>query len=248
LTLVILGIAFVPVQSFDRALFSFLNGLHSPFADPFWLALTTLGDGLILAIILGAFLTVNPRVTVLGLVMLLAASVVANTIKALFPSLRPAELMESVHVIGPLLRSGSFPSGHTAASMAVGLSIASFLSSRAAAAGALILAVLMSLSRIFVGAHFPKDVLGGIICSVAIFYLVAVVAWPRWEAKVPRLPNYASARFRAAVGLEIVTALFALFVYAPFYAELPAFAALAAPAVLIFVVRRCYVGWKSANS
>jgi membrane-associated phospholipid phosphatase len=247
LTILSLGIVFIPVQIFDRPLFSFLNEQHSPTTDQFWLALTTLGDGLILVIILGAFLTVNPRVTVLGFVMLLVASVLTNTIKAIFPSLRPAEVMESVHVVGPLLRSGSFPSGHAAASMAAGLSIASFCSSRTAVAGALILAMLMSVSRIFVGAHFPKDVLGGVLLSMVIFYLLVSFGWPRWEEKVPRMPNYSSPRFRVAVGLEIVTALFALFVYAPIYAELSAFAALVSVAVLIFVAGQCYVGWKSAN-
>ena len=247
LTLLGLGILFVPVQIFDRPLFAFLNQQHSPVTDQFWLALTTLGDGLILVIILGAFLAVNPRVTVLGLVMLLVVSLVANTIKSLVPSLRPSEVMESVHVIGPLLRSGSFPSGHAAASMAAGLSIASFCSSRTAAAGALILAIFMSVSRIFVGAHFPKDVLGGVLLSMAIFYLVASFGWPRWEANIPLLPNYFSLSFRIAIGLETITVLFALFVYVPIYAELPVFGALMSAVVLIFVARQCYVGWKSAN-
>jgi undecaprenyl-diphosphatase len=247
LAILSLGIVFIPIQIFDRPLFSFLNGQHSPTTDQFWLALTTLGDGLILVIILGAFLTVNPRVTVFGLVMLLVTSVIANTIKAIFPSLRPAEVMESVHVVGPLLRSGSFPSGHAAASMAASLSIASFCSSRTAAAGVLILAMLMSVSRIFVGAHFPKDVLGGVLLSMVIFYLAVSFGWPRLEEKVPRMRDYSSPRFRLAVGLEVVTALFALFVYAPVYAEMPVFAALVSVAVLIFVARQCYVVRRSAD-
>jgi membrane-associated phospholipid phosphatase len=129
--LAVLLLTLVPVWIFNQPLFELLNGSHTRFTDPIWLALTTLGDGVILAIILGAFLLVNPRITVMGLVLMLFASVVANTIKLLVPTIRPAALLDTVHVLGPLLRSGAFPSGHTAAGMAAALSIAYFSTSRA---------------------------------------------------------------------------------------------------------------------
>ena len=103
------------------------NGWHSSLADRIWLILTAMGDGLVLGIVVGAFIVKNPRVVAMGIPLLLITSLTVNIIKAVFPSLRPVEMLDAVHVVGPLLRSGSFPSGHAAAAMAAGLSIAFLL-------------------------------------------------------------------------------------------------------------------------
>lgn len=234
--LVILLLSLIPVLMFNRPLFLWMNGLHSPFTDLVWLALTTLGDGLLLGIILGAFLLVNPRVAVMGLLVMILSSVVVHVVKAAYPSLRPAELLQSVHVVGPLLRSGSFPSGHAAASMSAGLVIAHFCSSRAIGSIVIAIALLIALSRIFVGAHFPADVLGGMICALGVFLVFRLTAWRTLEAHVPEHPSLSRQRFRVALCFEVLAVLFALFVHAPYSAELPAFAVLVAVAVLVFLI------------
>jgi membrane-associated phospholipid phosphatase len=234
--LITLIVIFIPVYIFDNSLFLLINGLHTPFTDPVWLAFTTLGDGLLLGIILGAFLLVNPRATVMGLLVMILSSLVVHLVKAAYPSLRPVELLQSVHVVGPLLRSGSFPSGHAAASMSAGLAIAHFCSSKAIGALVMAIAVIIALSRIFVGAHFPADVLGGMICALGVFLIFTRTAWRTLEAHVPENPSLSRQRFRVALCLEVVAVLFALFVHAPYSAELPAFAVLVAVAVLVFLI------------
>ncbi len=219
--LIILILALIPVLMFNRPLFSLINGLHSPATDVIWLAFTTLGDGLLLGIIMGAFLLVNPRVTVMGLLVMILSSLAVNLVKALYPHLRPVELLQSVHVVGPLLRSGSFPSGHTAAGMSAGLAIAHFCSSRTIGAMVIGIALLIGLSRIFVGAHFPADVVGGMICALVVFLVLMLTIWPSLEARISERPCLSRRWFRLLFGLEVLTALFALFVYAPLFAELP---------------------------
>jgi membrane-associated phospholipid phosphatase len=236
--LIILIVSLVPVFMFNHSLFLLINGLHSPSTDLFWLALTTLGDGLLLGTILGAFLLVNPRVTVLGIFIMILSSAVMHLVKAAYPTLRPAELLQSVHVVGPLLRSGSFPSGHTAAAMSAGLAIAFFCRSRAVGAIVITIAVLIGLSRIFVGAHFPADVVGGMICALGVFLIFTLTAWPALEERVSDHPSLSRKRFRVALGAEVLAVLFALFVYAWYASELPPFAALVALVVLIFVAVR----------
>lgn len=233
--LIILLLTLIPVLRFNHSLFLFINGLHSPFTDPIWLALTTLGDGLLLGIILGAFLLVNPRATVMGLLVMILSSVVVHLVKAAYPSLRPAELLQSVHVVGPLLRAGSFPSGHAAASISAGLAIAHFCSSRVIGATVMATAFLIALSRIFVGAHFPADVLGGMICALGVFLIFTLTAWPTLEEHVPDHPSLTRQRFRVALCFEVLAVLFALLVHVPYSAELPPFAALVALAVLVFL-------------
>jgi len=75
--------------------------------------------------------------------------------------LRPDELEKLVNATNP-----SFPSGHSASSMIVYLTIALALSSgsrwtRAAVLAAGTLSILIGLSRMILGVHWPSDVVGG---------------------------------------------------------------------------------------
>jgi len=236
--LVLLVAGFFPVAVFNHQIFFFLNGLHTPATDLIWLSFTTLGDGLILAIILGCFLMVNPRVAVAGLLLMLASSVVIHLIKALYMMPRPAEVFSSVHVVGPLLRSGAFPSGHTASSVSAALAIAYFGSSRWVGAAALIVAALTSVSRIFVSAHFPIDVLGAAIIALMVFILFTTLFWPRIEDRISPVPTSSLPLWRWALLVEVLAALFVLTVYSMRFAEYPPVAAAVSVAVLGFLVTR----------
>ncbi len=236
--LIISILALVPAFVFNSSLFLSINSLYSSATDPVWLAFTTLGDGLILGIVVGAFLLVNPRITIMGLLVMILSSIVINLVKAVYPHLRPMELLQSVHVVGPLLRAGSFPSGHAAAGMSAGLTIAHFGSSRTIGAVAIAIALLIGLSRIFVGAHFPADVVGGMMCALGVFLILLLTAWPGLEARIPDRASLSLRWFRLLLGLEVLTVLFALFVYAPLFAELPSFGMFVALAVLVFLAIR----------
>ena len=67
----------------------------------------------------------------------------------------------------------SFPSGHTCAAFACCVTWARFTARRWMKTLCLALAVLMGLSRLYVGVHFPSDVIAG--CAVGCF--CALLAW-----------------------------------------------------------------------
>ena len=70
--------------------------------------------------------------------------------------------------------SHSFPSGHTATAFA-GATVLSYLVPRAAPAFVL-LAAAIAYSRLYVGVHFPLDVVGGAVIGIATALLLLVAA------------------------------------------------------------------------
>ncbi len=92
-------------------------------------------------------------------------------IKNLVGRIRPYEMIEGLTRIVDPESDASFPSGHTACVFSVGTGI--LLSAKKKLPGILLLCfgVLMGISRIYVGAHYPTDV----ICA-AIFATISAVA------------------------------------------------------------------------
>jgi len=77
---------------------------------------------------------------------------------------------DSVTTLVSRSADGSFPSDHAAAAMAVAVVL--FLAHRRAGGVALVAAALVCLSRVYVGAHYPGDVLGGALVGAGIAVLL----------------------------------------------------------------------------
>ncbi|MCY0930238.1 phosphatase PAP2 family protein [Streptomyces sp. H27-H1] len=82
---------------------------------------------------------------------------------------------QSLHVITleacPAPGDWSFPSNHAA--LAAGAAVALLFVSRRLGAVALVAAALMAASRVWVGAHYPHDVLAGFLVGVTVALLAA---------------------------------------------------------------------------
>ena len=130
---------------------------------------TTLGNGGLLWI-------------VLSLALLLGALCTNVVLKNLVQRPRPYTVVEGLI---PLLTSGdpnSFPSGHTCAAFAFAAGVWRGTPERWMKWAALALAVFMGLSRLYVGVHYPSDVLVGALVGV----LSGQAAWwlcLQWEKR-----------------------------------------------------------------
>lgn len=145
----------------------------SPFGDWFFPAVTKLGDAGMIWIVFTLLLIVIPRTRKIGYaaaVSLILEAVVCNLVlKPLVGRVRPCDVAEGVRLLIPRPEDASFPSGHTSASFAVA-SVLVFGKSRLGIP-ALILAVLIACSRLYLYVHFPSDVLAGALLGTISGYL-----------------------------------------------------------------------------
>lgn len=173
------------LQHLDSSILLWIQTLHLPWLDPVVATFTTLGNAGLLWIILSlAMLCWKPtrKAGALAIFAMLLGLLCTNvTIKPLVERARPWLDLP----ITPLVVENdphSFPSGHTCAAFATGMIWLRTLPWKWGRILAVILAVCMGLSRLYVGVHYPSDVLGGALVGS----LCAWVAWKLyqvWEAR-----------------------------------------------------------------
>lgn len=108
------------------------------------------------------------------LVALAASHIPVAIIKRLYPRLRPYLVLPGTITGRSLLTDHSFPSGHTTAIFSVTMPIMLFVP---VLSGLLLpLALLVGLSRIYLGLHYPSDVIvGAIIGAITAIFSVALI-------------------------------------------------------------------------
>jgi undecaprenyl-diphosphatase len=177
----------------DRDVFIWVVEHRAPPLDWFFVALSVAGSGGLLWIGLAALLAYVVRRPLLATTAITAATVwsadlVVAVLKRVVDRDRPYVVLPEAE---PLLRwdvSASFPSGHAATSAAGAVILGYLLGRRAWGVAALAAAV--AYSRVYIGVHYPLDVLVGAAIGAAVA-LVAVLL-------VRRLRPTSEARRRSA--------------------------------------------------
>jgi membrane-associated phospholipid phosphatase len=162
-------------QPFDEAVLQWFANRRTPFLDDVMLEITTLGGGVVLimmVLIASVFLwQTNHRWSVYLLMLgTLGAKLFNTLLKTSFNRPRPS-VVEGITEVHSL----SFPSGHAMSSMAVYGCVA-YLVGRLepkpalkhsvwAIAGVVIL--LIGISRMYLGVHYPSDVIAGYLGGLA---------------------------------------------------------------------------------
>ena len=141
----------------------------SPALDSLFKTITTLGaEQAFLLIIPFVYWCVNKRVGVRLSVLLVLSSSVNSAVKLLFDQPRPAA--DRVQVLAEE-NSPGFPSGHSQNSLVVYGYLAAQVRQPWAWAAAILVVLGVGLSRIYLGVHFPTDVLGGWLIGIALLAL-----------------------------------------------------------------------------
>ncbi len=166
----------------DRSTFIYLNGLGVETYDMFWTTITEISFWIPLFLLFGYLLysTFSVREATSRLITLLLLVVfilfLTHWVKLGVSRLRPNNDV-SVNTLIRILKSPtdfSFFSGHASSSFAITVLVYLFLRQRRKWVGLFFVwPILFSLSRIFVGVHYPMDIITGALVGVLsglIFY------------------------------------------------------------------------------
>lgn len=197
------------LDRWDRSLFLLLNGsLVNDFFDLLMPFITNKWNFVIPLAFLFAYLFLkggrSTRILLLfSLLLLLLADGSAAALKSLIQRPRPCQVLEQVRILVGCTSSFALPSNHATNTFA----IASFFASsyRRLAVPLFALAFLVGYSRIYVGVHYPLDVLGGAALGVVLGLLAGALGrWIlfRWDERNGRSPQVWRAPPSGGSGLE----------------------------------------------
>ncbi len=167
------------ILALDQQLFLFLNSLHAAWLDPIMIAVSGKLTWIPLYLLIVYLVYRNQQwrgllwfVVCAGLVVLLADRISVLAFKDIFQRLRPChEASIADYVYLPSGHKGglySFVSSHAANTFGIAVLTALFLQKRWATLLLLIWALWVSYSRIYMGVHYPGDVLCGAILGAGI--------------------------------------------------------------------------------
>lgn len=174
-----------------------VNGLHDMFQDALWWMVSAKWSSLLLVLaLLWVLLHQNRRhallvLAMLALVILLADQVSSGLIKHLVERLRPTHdpsLGDAVHVVNGY-RGGmyGFVSSHAANAFAAATFISLVMRHRLVTISLITWAVLQCYSRVYLGVHYPGDILGGFIVGILAGWLVwSLMRWIQHRWRLPQ--------------------------------------------------------------
>ena len=160
----------------DAALRAWLVTHHTPWLDQVMWLLSAAGVAGSIWLAIAAFMASwVPRLRApawqVVLAVLLAQGLVDWMVKPIIARPRPFVADTRARVVGYHPETYSFPSGHTTTSFAAA-TVFAFALSRRRAAITWALAALVAFSRIYIGVHYPLDVVVGALIGVLIGVLV----------------------------------------------------------------------------
>lgn len=172
---------------FDTSLFLFLNGLGTPFFDPFWMLITNKITNLsiYLVLLIWYFKLKNGKAAFLILLfiglLILVTDQTTNLFKYGFERLRPCHNEEIVDIMR-IVKNGcgglyGYFSGHASNSFALSIYFSLLFANRYPKLkyALFFMASLVSYSRIYIGVHYPLDIISGAlfgtIWSLSFFYI-----------------------------------------------------------------------------
>lgn len=155
----------------ELAILEWLQSIHGTFLDQVMIFITTTGNYGAVWIILGCVMICFEgwrRCGVATVVSTIAAYyLVELVLKAIFCRERPF-MVEEFQLLIPPPSSWSFPSGHSAAALAGATAI--LIHKHRWGVAAIVYALLIAISRLYLTVHWPTDVLAGSLLGIGVAF------------------------------------------------------------------------------
>lgn len=176
------------IEAWDANILLFLQeSVRNPVLDPIMKAITHTADKGLFWIALSVLLLIIPKTRKMGLcsaiALVLSVTICNGLLKHLFDRIRPYEVINGLDCIVKLADDASFPSGHTSASFAsaVALFLASDKKQKKFTIWAIVYAFIVGFTRLYVGIHYPTDVICGAILATGMAFLAYAVGTKLYE-------------------------------------------------------------------
>ena len=152
-----------------------VQSISNGFFDVFFNTVTMFGEeALIILLLVVIYFAVNKRFGEYLGYSIISSMLVNTAIKNTFKASRPFEVDDTIINLRPETSGGfSFPSGHTQSSTTVFASIYNYCKKNYLLVIALVVGSLVALSRLYLGVHFPKDVIVGF----ALAFLISALTY-----------------------------------------------------------------------
>ncbi len=169
----------------------FLEGIRVPFLDALMLAVTRLGEETVfLLVALIVFWCVDKRHGYFMLSVGFLGTLANQFMKLTFRIPRPWVLDENFTILEQAREAAtgySFPSGHTQSAVGTFGVIACTTKKRWLRAVAIVIAILVPFSRMYIGVHTPLDVIVAAAIAVALIFVLKPIVLNRDGKYIPVL-------------------------------------------------------------
>jgi undecaprenyl-diphosphatase len=163
------------------------NHIRCALLNPIIIFITHLGDSGLIWILICILLLIFKKTRTIGLMIVvsLLLSLLVNNLclKNMIMRTRPYEAINQLTRLIEAQSDYSFPSGHSASSFAAAIILYKTLPKKYGIL-ALVLAFLIAVSRLYVGVHYPTDVLFGIL-SGTLIALFTIKIFNKYKIKLP---------------------------------------------------------------
>ncbi|MCX7879954.1 MAG: phosphatase PAP2 family protein [Ignavibacteria bacterium] len=164
----------------DVSIFYFINKtIANTFFDKLFVLITTQENWYLTYIFLIYFLWTRHRLKGKAFVLILVLTITVSdqlssqVIKEIFERIRPCHSLEDVRLLVHCGAGKSFPSSHSVNNFAFATLMSSFFTRYKL--HFFIIASLIAISRVYVGVHYPADVLFGAFLGLAIGYVFVLI-------------------------------------------------------------------------
>ncbi len=171
----------------DKKIFFFFQRLQDHSLN-LWLAWPTrFGETVLLMSCLAVLIVLFDRKNPFQKIGLVSASLlttywVTDFLKDFFHRPRPSEFWQDVHVIFGKASNASFPSGHTSTAFAAAFILNCIYGKKMS--WTYVVALWVGITRIYIGVHYPSDVLGGAVVGIACSALCWFVSRSTEKSKI----------------------------------------------------------------